>query len=1287
MSDQAIRVKKLRVANWQGGDVEIPHNCWTAITGASGSGKTSLLFGALQTWSSKQFELLVNPAARVGPFVSSSIAEDVTGLTPVIASAGEIPRQRGKACLLEVLNLEPLIKNWWKIGGLYHCAHCRHQWSVCDSYAVVDACKSKISHNEVVMIVSRLERGTSPSELLMLGATRYFDGKQLHRLEDCDGALAQDSWLLHDRFKGVNNNESRFVEALNVAKARNQRVAIVIGDNVVEVAVNRFCPECQQRHDCDDATLRYIGDCSEQSLRCSTLRVWLGLVDDNDQSVAANVLRNATKCGLHHLQVNRTLKTLSLGESRRIELLVWIAQARTRQTLIFDEPGIGLHGQERAAVASLFRELVQHGNTVITADPSYEFLAAADHCLVVGPGSGKDGGRICAQGSFDELKIDLEFGFAEQSEVAEHFIEFENLTQRHLKIDKLHLPLESIVAVCGVSGSGKSTLFTDELWPRLKEMQKTHPHLTRGGVHSLLQRSLGTSARSTLATLSGCWQELRELFANTVVAKRRGFKSSDFVANPSRGGCSSCKGLAVDSFGEICQECDGLALRQELLQLRYRGASLREWLSLPLNGLSHLLPVKGKLRTCVDLLIKLGLGSRRLSERGRVFSFGERGRIALAKRLNLIRPGSSKLFLLDEACLGLPDSEAADFLAVLRDYCKQGHSFWLIEHHHLVLRNADYLIEIGPQAAERGGEVVFTGHPSLLPQADTATSRWLSNAIVASDKTAPQCSVKPSFEVYTDGCERSGYQRLQTLLASELSMRSVLEHDQFLDTSADSSRLSFPVAWPTMVAARTTLLDCLGLDSHLQNLLKAHGEFCCSACGEEGPYTSVEHLVSTFSEQGTLHLACSIPADIAQHPQRETWLAAAGYRDFIGEDMVVLDCFSCDLDEEELRERCSDVQQQLTRFKQNSITVFDSNEVLRHSVDLSACRSCQQQAPLEHRYKSYGIGHYRQAKLDDVLGVFSDVECDIIKRAVHLLSPSSLFSISCCSTMQSLTAVEQRAARLISLLLFGPRELCMLFDNVLAGFPVKLGQFLAQECRQSNLLMQHADAAGYFAAVEQNTLGSSQPVPQSFQSQLRVSDFLPQQAKSDVRFGTALSVDLYIADYFSRCETAKMRGITSADLLPNCKNYSCHSCDGGGRIRLHAALSVPCSACTGSGFSLKLSDIIERGLSFTQAQVVNLSALADYFEGSSIAPVLAAACACGLGDFKLADYLDALPLAAQTLAPTLASLALSDSDIRIHNTFDGLNALQVPKVCSTIQGLVDNRSLLEWRENHPQFTT
>ncbi|MFQ5667228.1 MAG: hypothetical protein ACE5I7_12450, partial [Candidatus Binatia bacterium] len=271
-------------------------------------------------------------------------------------------------------------------------------------------------------------------------------------------------------------------------------------------------------------------------------------------------------------------------------------------------------------------------------------------------------------------------------------------------------------------------LFEEELVPRLRGETNFRGRLPPGGVTVLLQRALRHASISTVATLSGAWSLLRRAFAAGEEGRIRGLAPADFVARPRQGGCRSCQGRGCDPFGVECPVCGGLGLRNDLLEVRLRSRPLREWLSTPLARIERRLGMAGdpRLRNLVRHLVALGLGDRCLGERGRWLSLGERSRIALARALAAARRGREQLFLLDEPCLGLPFSEARRVVALLRKLTREGHTFWVVEHHEVLLRSADWLVELGPGAGPEGGKVLYEGMPAGILEAGTPTGTWLA---------------------------------------------------------------------------------------------------------------------------------------------------------------------------------------------------------------------------------------------------------------------------------------------------------------------------------------------------------------------------------------------------------------------------------------------------------------------------------------------------------------------------------------------------------------------------------
>jgi hypothetical protein len=262
-----------------------------------------------------------------------------------------------------------------------------------------------------------------------------------------------------------------------------------------------------------------------------------------------------------------------------------------------------------------------------------------------------------------------------------------------------------------------------------------------------------------------------------------------------------------------------------------------------------------------------------------------------------------------------------------------------------------------------------------------------------------------------------------------------------------------------------------------------------------------------------------------------------------------------------------------------------------------------------------------------------------------------------------------------------------LFDNVFAGFPSTLGRFLAQACRDSGLIMHHADAAGYFEELDVASLGSGLPRPQSFSSPYSFKSFNPSAASVHDSLGEALQLDKMLAEYYSRCDNARLRGIKIKDLLASSSKFKCQSCQAKRGVYIHPAFLSKCSACNGTGFDSSLSSLIERGLSFTQALQLPLFELSTALQGTKMEKVVEAVIDCGLQEYCLSTQIDQMPRSLRTLAPVIYELTAATSELGVHGIFDGLDTLQVRQLCSTIQGLATRRSLLEWRENHPQFNT
>ncbi|HEX9792645.1 MAG TPA: hypothetical protein VGC54_01555, partial [Planctomycetota bacterium] len=1080
----SIRLRGLRAGNLRGLDLDLPRGRWTALHGPSGAGKSALLFGVLEPVSRRRFRVLHDPTALPSGDESwlRRLATTVEGLQPVVAWAGEIPRGRGAVAVGTALDLWPYLVAAWSRSGGRRCAACGTEWRPATRAELL--ARARALEPGTPVHVYSAAGGMGSAELLQAGWTRVRLGEELARLEEAPETLPATAWLLLDRLRWAPAQDARLDEAFAEALRRGRAMRWDAGSRIEKLPAPESCPQCGT-----GAPARALEDLAELTAAPDLVlagRDWTAwreapLVDWRELAAggtgssagarrAGRRLEYLERTGLGHLAAARTLGSLSLGESRRLELVALLAQVRRDQLVLFDEPGMGLHGSERRALAALLRELVQQGNTVLTADPAREFLEAADGWVLLGPGGGPDGGTVVARGTADALpELESWRPPAANSPAEGERLVFPGIRTRFLDIERLELPLGRLVAVAGVSGSGKTTLFEAEVLPRLREGRDFDGAPPPGGVAVLLERALGHAAVSTLATLAGIWSEVRAAFANGEEGRIRGLMGSDLIAKADRGGCPVCHGHGRDRDRLPCPACDGLGLREDLLELRLRQRTLREWLRAPLEKLAKRLPNAGRLRTTVDHLIALGLGGRCLGERGRHLSLGERSRIALARALAGARADRPKLFVLDEPCLGLPSWEARKVVDLLRKLRTQGHGFWVVEHHEVVLRGADWLVELGPGAGPAGGQLLYAGPPAGVRTAGTPTGRWLqARARKPKPPPAPPPWTPPASEALAEDWTRKGRRRLERELARELATRSPLLADMVPAGVGEEGRSEAlpPTAWPVTAPRDAALLDVLGLAEALDEALARFGRTVCAACGGAGPWTDLAEAcrsdVPGALLAGEWRFTTPLRLPEATRGQEAELLRAAGFRRLVrgGEtlrlrdevvptagDEVWLDRF--DPRAADAVARVRDLEHQARLLGGGAVHATAAG-VPSWSYRTGACRDCgigTPQAPAlrEPRLAGHAAAALRAAPLADTLRLCAEEagSAGPFAAALAVLAGTSLLRRRGADRAAALTSAERRLARLAGFLLFPVDGVMLLHDQPLSGFPESLGRRLA----------------------------------------------------------------------------------------------------------------------------------------------------------------------------------------------------------------------------------------------------
>ncbi|WAL59033.1 excinuclease ABC subunit UvrA [Thermocoleostomius sinensis] len=446
--------------------------------------------------------------------------------------------------------------------------------------------------------------------------------------------------------------------------------------------------------------------------------------------------------GLDYLTLDRTAMTLSGGEAQRIRLATQIGAGLTGVLYVLDEPSIGLHQRDNDRLLNTLTKLRDLGNTLIVVEHDEDTIRAADHLVDIGPGAGIHGGQIVAQGSLETLlneENSLTGAYlsgrrviptpAERREGNGRSLRIRNAHRNNLRNINVEIPLGKLVCVTGVSGSGKSTLINELLFPALqhhfghkipfpKELEKIEGLNALDKVIVIDQSPIGRTPRSNPATYTGVFDVIRDLFSETIEAKARGYKPGQFSFNVKGGRCEACGGQGVnviemnflpDVYVQ-CEVCKGARYNRETLQVKYKGKSISDVLNMTaeeaLVFFENIPKAASRLQTMVDV----GLGYVRLGQTAPTLSGGEAQRLKLASELSRRATGKT-LYLIDEPTTGLSFYDVHKLLDVLQRLTDMGNTILVIEHNLDVIRCSDWIIDLGPEGGDRGGEIVAIGTP------------------------------------------------------------------------------------------------------------------------------------------------------------------------------------------------------------------------------------------------------------------------------------------------------------------------------------------------------------------------------------------------------------------------------------------------------------------------------------------------------------------------------------------------------------------------------------------------
>ncbi len=449
--------------------------------------------------------------------------------------------------------------------------------------------------------------------------------------------------------------------------------------------------------------------------------------------------------GLDYLTLERKAATLSGGEAQRIRLATQIGSSLVGVLYILDEPSIGLHQRDNQRLIDTLVYLKNIGNTLIVVEHDEQTLRTADYIVDLGPGAGVHGGYIVAQGSPEEvmkvkesltgqylagtLKIDKP---QERRKGNGKFLVLKNVTEHNLKGIDVSIPLGAFTCITGVSGSGKSTLLSDVLYPAVSNrLSRTSysegafgsiegvEHLDK--VINIDQSPIGRTPRSNPATYVGMFSGIRDLFSSLPDAKSRGYKPGRFSFNVKGGRCENCQGdgtikIEMNFLPDVyitCDVCHGRRFNKETLEVRYKGKNIADVLDMTIEEAASFFEFIPHIAKKLDTLLSVGLGYVKLGQSALTLSGGEAQRVKLALELSKRSTGKT-LYILDEPTTGLHFADVKLLMEVVQRLVEGGNTVLMIEHNLDVILQADYLIDLGPEGGDRGGELVFAGTPEEL---------------------------------------------------------------------------------------------------------------------------------------------------------------------------------------------------------------------------------------------------------------------------------------------------------------------------------------------------------------------------------------------------------------------------------------------------------------------------------------------------------------------------------------------------------------------------------------------
>lgn len=580
----------------------------------------------------------------------------------------------------------------------------------------------------------------------------------------------QIEFSFHSRNGGTRNRTMKFEGVLpNINRRYHESPSEYTREVMSKYMTELPCETCHGKRLSKEALSVYvggynIGEVVEYSIN-NALQYYENIeLSEQDRTIANQILKEIisrlsflNNVGLEYLTLNRSSGTLSGGEAQRIRLATQIGSRLTGVLYVLDEPSIGLHQRDNDRLIGTLKEMRDLGNTLIVVEHDDDTMRAADYLVDVGPGAGNHGGEIVSSGTPAKVMKDKKsltgqyLSGKKRIDVPEHRreitdkkISIKGARSNNLKGVDVDIPLSVMTVVTGVSGSGKSSLVNEVLYKALA--QKINKSKVRPGDYDAIegidqldkiididQSPIGRTPRSNPATYTGVFDDIRDVFAQTNEAKIRGYQKGRFSFNVKGGRCEACKGdgiikIEMHFLPDVyvpCEVCDGKRYNRETLEVTYKGKNIADVLEMTVEEATYFFENIPKIHRKLQTLVDVGLGYITLGQQATTLSGGEAQRVKLASELHKRSTGRS-IYILDEPTTGLHVDDISRLLKVLNRLVENGDTVVIIEHNLDVIKTADHIIDLGPEAWGSGGTIVATGTPEEIAKVESSyTGKYL----------------------------------------------------------------------------------------------------------------------------------------------------------------------------------------------------------------------------------------------------------------------------------------------------------------------------------------------------------------------------------------------------------------------------------------------------------------------------------------------------------------------------------------------------------------------------------